>query len=267
MIEQQRNAVVVFAIPRTGSTNLAKVMAGFENILSFEEVFHNEALYVGSHNQGGFSQFLKRKGVEFDDIYDPRIVSYFKRDVNRSFSLMNEYALERERSAFSVQIFHGHLPVYCVRQLLEGSRPPCIVLHRNPIDSFISNVKAAQTSKFENVDTTDISVSLIPQKYVEWYNNHAQFYGMIIHMLERAQAPYIVMKYDDLYGADKPHLSDQLLEQLEPLGVSLGGYKGANELMKQDRETDYARKVANWDDFTTKLRRRGLSGMLDAGYL
>jgi hypothetical protein len=264
---ERASPILLFAIPRTGSTNLARVMSGFSDVLSFEEVFHNEALYVGNQNQGAFSNYLKANGLEFDDIYDRRVVGFFKHNLGRAFNLMGGYAAEKGCTQFSVQIFLGHLPSYSIRRLLERRRMPSIVLHRNPIDSFISNVKAAVMEKFEHVDTTDLQVTLNAQRYVDWYNRHAQFYGMVLYYLQKTETPYVVMKYDDIYQDGQPHLSEQLRDKLGGIGVSLGEFHGAKELTKQDRSSDYAKKVANWDEFEGKLRYRGLSGMLDADYI
>ncbi|HTT99746.1 MAG TPA: hypothetical protein VMF58_16980 [Rhizomicrobium sp.] len=174
-------------------------------------------------------------------------------------------ALERMRDAWgsrtiAFKVFPGHIPPRLIKtELLPRDDIAFALLKRRPIESFVSGVKVKGGANYALMDTTDIKPAISADDFLVWARRTRAWYKWIRGVLDAREKPYAEISFEKhLDGYSAQESLAHLRELFSPLGIT--NFEDVDEHatggMRQDRQGDYRKRVANWDAFEAALRAR-----------
>lgn len=235
----------IFAIPRTGSSHLDKLLRSCPEFNGKSELFHR-------HHVG---QFRKREMKELEilsggEVTDAETFKSWRRQ--NPLETLEALYESGGRRIVVFKVFPNHLP----RQILQAAFFPrndmaFAVLKRRPIESFISSLKAKSSSTYTLVETTALKPSLSLGGFQAWARRTRSWYKFTRLALEARDMPYAQISYGKhLDGKSGEESLAEILPLLEPAGIS--GIPIPAEIIegeRQDKEARYQDRVDNWDEF------------------
>jgi hypothetical protein len=143
-----------------------------------------------------------------------------------------------------------------------------IIIKRNILDTYISEVKAKQVNKMSMVDTSDIKIHLDINDFLEYYKLVISYYKRLTELLRENNKKYLILNYEDIHenrlNVDK---INYILEKLKYLDLNLNinhdMYKSINFVFKQDRNTSIKNKILNYHELNKILTIEGLKYLLN----
>jgi len=157
-------------------------------------------------------------------------------------------------------VFPGHASMTDLDEIACRFRPKAYILHRRPIDVFISNMKALKVGAWTQANTTEIKPRLAKQKFTEFWGRTRRHYLFAGKILRRHGLPVEASSYEDIYASAQSPV--EAVADLLNIDIPESG-DGDLKLNKQDKSDTPAEKVANWDEFAAELEAAGLTAMLD----
>jgi hypothetical protein len=241
----------IFGIPRTGSSHLNKLLRSCPQIDAKSEIFHRHAKMRFS--QAEIAALEARAGVAFET---PRVFA----DWRRAHPAATLEALHgaRSRPVVAFKVFPFHLKKTLIEsEFFSRDDMGFAVLTRRPIESFISGLKARSADKFATVDTTAIKPELTTERFSEWATRMKPWYEWVDKTLAKHRIPCARLSFEEhLDGLSGEESLARVLPLLKPLGFDgIDVPKRIHEGSRQDKETRYQDRVANWDDFVSAVKR------------
>lgn len=239
----------VFAMPRTGSSHVNKLLKSCDEFNAKSELFHRRT--VGVFTKPELMQLQKRADI---DVKDHKALT----DWRRRHPLETLEALYQGggRRIVTFKTFPGHLE----KELLEDELFPrddvaFAILRRRPIESFISGLKARSVSTFGRVDTTAIKPELSAERFVVWARKMKNWYAYTRKKLEARGKPYAFISFErHIDGQSGEESLGHILALLEPLGIAdIAVPEEVKEGERQDREPVYQERVSNWEAFVDEV--------------
>ena len=245
------DTVLIYSIPRTGSTNFIQTLSGFSKVVAFAELFHHEEIYPGHQNYNEFLAYLRQKNIE-SNLQDRKLRAKLRSDFDYSFNLLWDFVREQNKSVLTMKIFDLHLPANRLETLISRYKFPSILLQRRPIDAYVSNLKASAKKSFQYEDTTSVSISIDTERYLNWHQRATYYFTTLYTWHKKHAVDFIVTSYEELHNAESStkELSQQIFQEL---GVSVGEYKVDLSLEKQNKSSIISDSVKNWDQFTQEI--------------
>lgn len=238
----------IFAIPRTGSSHLDKLLRSCPEFNAKSELFHRN--HVGVFRQKEMALLKERSGGA---VTDTESFKLWRRDHPRQ-TLEALYEGGGERIVV-FKVFPNHL----TKKILEAEFFPrsdmaFAVLRRRPIEAFISTLKANSVSTYTLIETTNLKPSLKIKEFQQWARRTKAWYKFTRKALEARGTPYAQISYGKhLNGLSGRESLERILPMLEPLGIS--GIPMPREVIegeRQDKEARYQDRVDNWDEFVAE---------------
>jgi hypothetical protein len=231
-------------MPRTGSTYLEQILINCDGIRSCGEPFNKpRSADLPAEWLDGIRKLTQL------DIQDHLSWHAWKIEHPGLF-LENEYQLAKMKIAFKL------FPLHLSREMIDRdifSRKDIfyILLKRRPIESFISDRKAATLKAWRDVDTTDLKPTLPAKRFMEWAEYYSSWYAWLEKRLTETEAPFVRMGYEKhLRHSETSEAVAAVLEALKPLGLDDSLYSPKITLMdQQDKEERYQNRCANWEQF------------------
>lgn len=240
----------IFAMPRTGSSHLNKLLKSCPGVNAKSELFHG-------HTKNRFSvpemaQIEARAGGAFPD--NAAFIKWRRRNPADTLEALYEGSGSR---IVAFKAFPGHLKKDLIEdQLLGRDDIGFAILSRRPIECFISGMKARSVSKFGVIDTTRIKPVLSTDDFLDWAERMKRWYGWTRETLETRNIPYADISFEKhLNGLSGEEALSRILPLLQPLGLSgLEMPQHVIEGKRQDKEVRYQDRVANWDEFLAEAK-------------
>lgn len=240
----------IFAMPRTGSSHLNKLLKSCPGISAKSELFHGRA--KGRFSGPEMQQIEIRAG---DAAHDSAKFSKWRRK-HPADTLEALYEAGRPK-VVAFKAFPGHLKKEIIEaQLLGRNDIGFAVLRRRPIECFISGLKAKSMSKFGAIDTTAIKPVLSAGDFLEWAARMKQWYGWTRKSLKERGIPYAEISFEKhLDGLSGEESLSRILPLLEPLGLcGIEVPPRVIEGQRQDKEVRYQDRAANWEEFLAAVK-------------
>lgn len=246
--------IIVVSSARAGSTNLRRVLQSFDKVETFGEAFN----HTGGMDQDRITRVARYFGVDPTDIDTARVAmrEAMRKDPVAACRKFLAYADGVGGSFAEFKSLPGHVAAPVFEAILREFRPIGVFLYRSPLDVFISLEKAKSLGQFRRVDTTDVKPSITARDFISWKFKQQNHYQMATYQFRRMGLRMIPIAYEDMY-ADERSPAAYVEARFQEVGVDLGPYvEDPSELMnRQDRGSDRAKKVANWDAFHADLVR------------
>lgn len=240
--------VCVLAEPRTGSTLLLKILNSTEMFMFRGELFNPNSLSQISNRERKL--MADRLG---DDAYINTKAILWRRE--NPESAISDIISDSAHKTLLMKISNFHLSrENMISSIFQRSDILYILLKRRPIEAYISTMKARHLSKWHEANTTDLKLEIDETKFINWAEQTRKWYDFIA---EHSQgSPRIELGYErHLKGQTTLSIMSHINAELQTIGMPHLGLGLENvQHRQQDLETNYQRRVSNWDDFETKLR-------------
>ena len=232
-MSDQLEVVLLFAAPRTGSTNLMKELAKLDGVVALDEVFHPQLTHSLSANCKKFiAQKIPCKDKNYAHKYPvkviERIVDFYKKT---------------ETKVLVLSVFPGHLGSRVIFGMFQTLPVKVLFMQRRPVDMFISQQKANKTKKYASIDTTELKVDINTERYLQWYMGMHGWYSFHHSMLEKISPPCLFLHYEKLYAA--PRRRQEFNRITEFLNVPQISERQLSPMKKQDANLNWFSKIDN----------------------
>lgn len=243
----------IVGVQRTGSSRVRGILKGFARLVVMGEIFNpTVADNVARANEPMVRGLLPPATA---DTTTDHLVRWARENPCRVLDALLEEVGER---ALGFKLFPGHLAARAAAEATL-SRPDLrgLVLWRRPIDVYISLLKAQQSGAWKYADTSGLRVKADVDDFIRRCRHWHRWYLFARYALTTGNVRFRELDFAGDFSDRE--LADDLAAALQDLQIDPGTWQdGTARLVKQDRETDYARKVVNWDSFIAEIRRRDL---------
>jgi LPS sulfotransferase NodH len=250
------NQFFIAAHPRSGSTYLCRLLAQFEQIYVLLEIFHTNPDVIKQHLKGTFPKVIQKLGLSENDEFIRKEIITRNVQYTKILSDLNPH------KTIVYKVFPGHLPQKHLKEQIENSKL-VLLLKRNLLHSYISDVIATASQKWGGIDTTSKLATFSRQEFIQHITRTQRFHTNVENLAKMQGKKMIVINYEDLIKSKNPYiyLSDLLAGSLK-LTSPITNNTFFNTL--QDKRELARTKVANPVAMDKCLNSIGLS-MLDNG--
>jgi hypothetical protein len=245
----------VIAVPRTGSSRVIRTLSGFDGLFVKGEIFNPH----GVQNIARTEEPLVRTFLppHLASLPSEKLPEWVRANCRRIIAPLLERAGDR---TFVFKLMRGQIEEGEAASILTRPDLAALVVWRKPIDSYISLLKAKQVGAWGRVDTTELTVEASIDDFEKTCATWRRWYRTVAGLFLSRR-----IRFADLdYSSDRSDedLAGFLSVAMSSLNVAAGEWQPPETgMFRQDRETDYARKVSNWQAFIDDVRRRGLESM------
>lgn len=223
--------VLLFAAPRTGSTNLMMELSKLDGVVALDEVFHPQMTHSITENCKKFVALdVPCKHKNYAHKYPVktirRIVDFYKKTNSKILVL---------------SVFPGHLGSRVVFSIFQSFPVKVLFMQRRPVDMFISQLKASKTKKYASVDTTSLKVEMDSERYLQWYMGMHGWYSFHHSMLKKLSPPRLDLYYEKLYAPIRRRQQFNLISDF--LDVRRITDKQLSPMKKQDTNLNWFSKI------------------------
>lgn len=273
-----RNTSVLawFTFARSGSNYLSDILAAIKPIESFREIFQPAGvhLYNKSFKKKDYLRIYailsEAYGGNQNNLRDLGLIEAVQANPDHLLDIFQKSELYAENTVFSIKIFENHLSAdrnVVSRALLYRPSSVSLAYTREPLDTYISAVKAQQMKSAISLNTTHVQPNLVlthfkswrsrRQKWIDFINNNRQHFSGLV-------------RYEDLLSlGDASAQADALSKALVPLfpDTELAPlHKQVDKIAttsKQDLSRNLSEKVANFESFLGECSREGINPYVD----
>jgi len=255
--------ICILAPPRSGTNYVCSLWWSISRHWCFYEIFHPEAVY-------GAEDFVEKinplVGFNADTIHSKALVDYARGNPVEFLDLLSRQVANRGLESFSYKIFPEHLNPHDLNRIIQRKTVQVVLIERNPIDVYISRKKAFASGHWTNVSTTDLSIRIDLQEFVDWHSKTAEWLKQVRRMLKAADKTPLQLRYEtDILCQPVTHL-ELVYQHLftadrRPSEITV---REDTLLSKQDLSSSYDQKVLNWMEFCNQVRDRD---MLDSFFV
>jgi hypothetical protein len=239
----------IFAMPRTGSSRLVQLLTHYPKLNVKGELFHS--IWVGRLSKYDRAALAAASdGVATDDT---GLRAWRCRHPGKTLETLYESG-GGNTVVFKVFPFHVAKEDIAA-EIIDRADAAYAILKRRPIESYISSLKAKETGAYERMDTTRMQPVLQPPDFVRWATRMMDWYQWCEVSLKAAGKPVLRMNYEnDLSGSDETVIGKSS-EILATAGIDAGSPSRPKQAQaRQDRESRYQDRVANWAEFEAAIR-------------
>jgi hypothetical protein len=241
--------VCILATSRTGSSHLIELLRHCPELNVKGELFHVDNIRHLTKSDKAVLQEASN-----GEAADPKSLCEWRRKYPRqTLDLLYESG---NRRPLVFKLFWDHLPKKIVADEIFGCPDiGFILLRRRPIDSYISRLKAAVATQHAGINTTTIRPQLEPKPFIFWARLVKDWYEWLDEEIRTRALPCFPLSYEQ--HIDNRTASQTLSEvfgRLDALGCPRRAIPARHEgRVRQDHESDYRKRVANWPAFESEL--------------
>lgn len=258
-----KKILIGFGIPRVGSSHLYQLLNNIDDLLVYHEVFHPHAAYGIPDEQEILSELSRSLGVFVSSLSDESLTSYMREnpDVFLDLALSGRYGDGR---FVALKIFPGHLADDAIYgKILKRKDVSVFVMHRRPIDAYISDMKAGRVGQHNGVNTSGLSIDLDVRAFEVWWDEINGWYGKIYKWLKEFDIPFFDMSFENDIVGDNSIILSRFVRKANEVGLGFNVGSGGNSgLSRQDLTSDYRKKVNNWEQFLAEFEEANSLGKL-----
>jgi hypothetical protein len=233
--------------PRMGSTNLRQHLSAFDRVEALGELFLPD-FPLAEDLMADVAEAMAARGLR-RPADRAALAEVLRADPIEGIEAALDACVRRGTPHPVLKLGMSHLSAPQMDQLIRHFRPFGMVLHRAPIDQFISREKAVSVRTWFRRDTTGIKPRITPASFRGFRARQENHLRMGLHLLRRHGCPHLVFVYEDLY-AQPARVHELLARRFEEAGFDLGAHQGwVSEMPRQDNSPSRAGKVENWDVF------------------
>ena len=165
-VSESPDLLCLLAMPRTGSSYVSDLFDAHPQFQSHTELFHREAVFLRVADRSALLPDLTRLArTRSADIYDPALVAWARKSPRALLDFLSE---RREKRFLTFKVFPRHLSDEQLDPVLfDAPRIACLLLERDPLASYVSQLKARRTREFSHRDTSHLTVDAEAAEFVD----------------------------------------------------------------------------------------------------
>jgi len=250
MAQKDMRFLCIFAVPRTGSSHLNKLLKSCPEFNAKSELFHRTR--VGQFGKNELAALARKSGGIATDAES--LLPWRTR--NPVLTLQALLSIKSNK-ILAFKLFAGHLAREVIEeQFFTRDDMGFAILRRRPIESFISAVKAKAGETFRLADTTTLKPEIDAKAFVPWARRVKDWYDWTAQSLQDNGRPFAELSFERHFdGLSAEDSLAQVLEQIRRAGFpNMTMPPNIITGERQDQERDYKARVANWDAFEAAMR-------------
>ena len=248
--------IIILSFARTGSNYISSLLANNnkERIKFISEPFHPEGC-IGLSQQDAI--ILGNKyNLEVDHFSDLNLVKEIHNKPTSLIFKVHKHLMKNEEY-FMFKVFHDHLNISQLKELLKFPFNKIFILKRRPIDMFISLCKAQKLNKFYKIDTTDLGIKIDLKRFLKYHFTIKKWYAIYKKLSLKHKGKIDIIDYDEFTGFNEVETYHILKNKLTSIGINLNpDFNTSSEFFKQDKELLYSSKVVNWESFFKDITKK-----------
>lgn len=238
-------AVCILAMGRTGSSHLVQLLRACPQLNVKAELFKENARLRADDRDT-----LRTASGASDD---GALTKWRRSHPARVLDVLFEAGGARP---LFFKVFYRHLTRERIaHEIFSRDDIRYIVLRRRMIDSFISNRKAHHYGAHADVDTTGLKPTIQVREFVAWTRRVRSWYDWVAQELHTRRLPFLDVIYEtQLANVENRVALARILDGVAAMGLArIALPKKIDSSERQDRETDYRARVANWAEFEKEI--------------
>lgn len=271
MIIHNNNARILawIAIPRTGTNFLCSLVYHHPLINSYYEIFHPQRFYSGYQNkEQEIIKYINYKYKQnFSSPGDANLIQWIHKYPDKLFSVLLYF---NPNKYISFKLFPDHLEQKNLQSsIINNNKVKKILVKRNLLSTYISHEIALKINQWDNFDTSEIKISISLFKFERWINKIEQWYQLFENYNDLGEAEYHVLNYEDIHAyqanIDKLGYLDRFFQSIgvkSQQEYQLPSNDTIQIMNKQDKRTNLAEKIINYQEFIQGIEERGLAKRL-----
>ena len=260
------NSIAWISLPRTGTNYLCKLLQNHNKIESHYEIFHKQKFYA--HNRQKTIKYINKKySTDFLNYQDTNLIKWIHRNPEKLITVLKDLS---QGKYFSFKIFPGQLNENLVREVIINDRTiKKVLVKRNLLNVYVSRGFALKLEKWGHVDTSKMKLEINFDEFLRWLNWVNRWYKIFEEELKNTDQIYSSLAYKSLHlqQTDKDKFT-YLINLLKTLGIEIDPQDGIADIQdtvqykKQDKRTNIADKIANYEKFKQKIDKYGLEYLI-----
>lgn len=255
--------ITIITSERSGSNFFCDFLENaFPSINSNTEIFNIDKAYFNKKTLEFISDKYNLTINESDD-FETTALSIRQQLKLRSTSklqIIKDICKIKGYDFCSVKIFVHHLTNDELNEIVKMSSI-CIFLHRNPVDRYISYIKACNTQVWHTVDQTNIQIEFKTNRYLLRENIYSNFKKEVLKICNNSKIPCEHIYYENICNLpiDKlqKYVHEKIFKKIFPeINMVLQEEKNIVIMFKkQDFEKSLFKKIVNYKEVEIFIKK------------
>ena len=242
--------ILIAAHARSGSTFLCRLLKEMPEFQVYLEIFHFHLSVIQQHLHGDYETLKDQLGLSNDESSARTEIVCRCRDY---LQLLSDMYPEKH---LVFKIFPKHLPHHRLKEVISGS-DVIIILRRNLLHSYISNVISHQTNKWEQFDTSNHKITFNERDFMNHVRSVVSFNHEVLQIARGIGKNPHIIDYESIANSEfPPSFINRYMSEI--LAESLTCGSGFLIKRKQDRRALATEKVKNKDALEAFLHNANL---------
>jgi len=249
--------ILIAAHARSGSTYLCHLLRNIVGIKVYLELFHFHLQQIEEHLDGDYSAVAEAMSLTGDSSEMRSQLVRGHSDYIKTLKGINP------GKTIAFKVFPKHLPEPHLNGTI-GQADSIVVLRRNLLQSYISNVIANDLKRWGGVDTSQQKIKFSSTDFIKHVEEITGFYDSVEACAKEQAVNVARFDYEQLAAAANPFtlICSELSDSLK-CDVT-GDYEGV-KISRQDKRTKATQKVSNDTEMLDFLSSYGLEKLIDVG--
>jgi hypothetical protein len=253
-----KKLILILCEPRTGSNLLCEAIESYSNLQCISEFYLSpySGLYVKKDNvpndlphkdmlsaeqQHHLFNFLEIK----DHNHYKMLTGIYSNPID---TLLEVYKITDK--TLVVKIMKGHFEELNLDRLLDLPFVEAIVLERsNKLEEYVSHIKAMESNKWFNTDTSDIKINVDIDKFLKKNNLSAVWYQKIRQQLKSNNKNYLELNYEkDLLDFNQDTFCKMFDTWLESINLPIDKTNHKMHFFKKQNNAPIEHSISNYEE-------------------
>lgn len=268
---QNTKTLVLFSIPRTGSTFLGKVINSLKEFEFLGEIYHPDKVIMPDRRKLRLTEYLYRQQgnkitIENGESDQDLDLLKFAHDFPDVFFAGMKNTTKSKY--FGFKIFPQHLNLDTVNNIfLKDKSIIKLVLRRNILETYSSIRIANQLNQYHSINTSDIKITFKERQFTEWLRESETFYSFLEERAHQSPQEYCYLDYEEInqYESDFDKAAF-IFNTIRKLGFDINQSQEFDDckfLKKQDSRTNVLNRFENPKDVKRFVVKNNLEYLLD----
>lgn len=245
--------IFIAAHPRSGSSYFCRLLGDVLGTQVYLEIFHQQHSVIVQHLRGRYPEIAQKLQLPTNEIQARQLLVHRNREY---LTALQQLAPD---NVLAFKVFPGHLGKQPLEQVL-GRSQQIVVLRRNLLHSYISDVIAGRLQKWANTDTTAEKIEFSSHTFLAHVQRTNRYYEEVAAFAKVNAIDLKTMNYEEIIAAEKPA---ELLASTLHLPTPATNKKHPDT--RQDKRSIASEKVTNAVEMLTFLESQGLALLNDSG--
>ncbi len=244
--------IFIAAHPRSGSSYFCRLLGDVLGTQVYLEIFHPQHSVIVQHLRGKYPEIAEKLQLPTNELQARHHLTHRNREYLLALQQLNP------DKTLAFKVFPGHLGKQALEQVL-GRSQEIVILRRNLLHSYLSDVIAGRLQKWANADTSAEKVVFSSQNYAAHVDRTLRYYEDVAAFANSNKISLKLIDYEAIIAADNPA---GLVARTLDLPSPVKDKKQPDT--RQDKRSIASEKVINAAEMLDFLESQGLALLDDS---